>query len=93
MEVLVQEDFLVGVSELILRTAKANPAVLTNYIIWRVLAAFYPDRPVEPSARCVKAISSYPYPLVLAVHAFGTGFMRQVNISRPLIGQKGFIVI
>ena len=51
VEVLVQEDFLVGVNELILRTAKANPAVLTNYIIWRVLAAFYPDRPAEPNAR------------------------------------------
>ena len=52
VEVLVQEDFLVGVNELVQRTAKANPAVLTNYIIWRVLAAFYPDRPAEPNARC-----------------------------------------
>ena len=53
VEVLVQEDFLVGVNELILSTAKTNPAVLTNYIIWRVLAAFYPDRPADSSARCV----------------------------------------
>ena len=53
---LVQEDFLVGVNELILGTAKTNPPVLTNYIIWRVLAAFYPDRPADSSARCVKAV-------------------------------------
>ena len=59
MEVLVQEDFLVGVNELILRTAETNPAVLTNYIIWRVLAAFYPDRPADPSARCVTNPGNY----------------------------------
>ena len=51
----MQEDFLVGVNELILSTAKTNPAVLTNYIIWRVLAAFYPDRPADSRARCVNA--------------------------------------
>ena len=55
VEVLVQEDFLVGVNELILSTAKTNPAVLTNYIIWRVLAAFYPDRPADSRARCVNS--------------------------------------
>ena len=56
---MVQEDFLSGVNALV-KDYSSTPwgrNVLTNYMIWRLLAAFYPDRPPEESVRrerCLK---------------------------------------
>ncbi len=50
-EVLVQEEFISGVNDLVIRYTAEKPSVLTNYMIWRVLAAFYPDRPPDAQAR------------------------------------------
>ena len=77
-EVLVQEDFLRGVNDLVLEyrnisgkySIRDGDDILINYMIWRLIAAFYPDRPVDETARkekCLKDTEDMFAPAVTAM--------------------------
>ena len=91
-EVLVQEDFLIGANELITHY-RANPQgeeILVDYMIWRLLAAFYPDRPPDESQRkerCLKEAEEMFAPAVTAMYIKAKGIAQ----SEKVVGQAIYI--
>jgi len=77
--VLIQEDFLRGVNDLVLEyrnpsslqySAEEGNDILINYMTWRLIAAFYPDRPMDESerkAKCLKDTEDMFAPAVTAM--------------------------
>ena len=83
-EVLVQEDFLRGVNDLVLQYRNLSTEdpfengndILTNYMIWRLIAAFYPDRPIDEAERkskCLKDTEDMFAPAVTAMFVESKG--------------------
>ena len=83
-EVLVQEDFLRGVNNLVLeyqtfsvdRSLEEGNDILINYMIWRLIAAFYPDRPIveaERKEKCLKDTEDMFAPAVTAMFVENIG--------------------
>ena len=89
-EILVQADFLRGVNDLVLQyrnisgntTMENGEDVLINYMIWRLVAAFYPDRPLEETARkekCLKETEEMFAPAVTAMFVEAKGDISKIN--------------
>lgn len=91
-EVLVQEDFLRGVNDLVklYRSTAEGNRVLVNYMIWRMLAAFYPDRPPDEAQRkerCLKEAEEMFAPAVTAMYIKAKG----VEQSERVVQQVSFM--
>lgn len=85
-EVLVQEHFLRGVNDLVLQYRNLSTEdpfengndILTNYMIWRLIAAFYPDRPIDEAERkskCLKDTEDMFAPAVTAMFVESKGIL------------------
>jgi hypothetical protein len=83
-EVLVQKEFLQGVNDLVLQyrnmstehSIEEGNDILTNYMIWRLIAAFYPDRPIDEAERkskCLKDTEDMFAPAVTAMFVESKG--------------------
>ena len=77
-EVLVQEEFLAGVNDLInsYQATESGRLVLNYYMIWRILASFYPDRPQEEAQRkerCLKETEEAFAPAVTSMYIKAKG--------------------
>ena len=73
-----------GVNELVLqyrnisteRSFEEGNDILTNYMIWRLIAAFYPDRPIDEAERkskCLKDTEDMFAPAVTAMFVESKG--------------------
>ena len=87
-EVLVQADFLKGVTELVneYQSTAEGREVMRNYLIWRLIAAFYPDRPVEENQRkerCLKETEEMFAPVVTSMYIQAKGIKK----SRDVVDQ------
>ena len=76
--VLVQEDFLRGADLLARAYLSTAPgrATLENYLVWRLLADFYPDRSpnvAERRERCVKETEELFAPAVTSLYIKAKG--------------------
>eukprot|EP00095_Tigriopus_kingsejongensis_P004755 snap_masked-scaffold510_size151595-processed-gene-0.9 protein:Tk04755 transcript:snap_masked-scaffold510_size151595-processed-gene-0.9-mRNA-1 annotation:"endothelin-converting enzyme" len=92
-KVLVQEDFLDGLNTLVLehRKSERGRKVLINYMIWRLLAAFYPDRPpdeIQRKERCLKETEDMFAPVVTAMYIRDKG----VEASEQIVQQVDMMV-
>ena len=88
-EVLVQKEFLQGVNDLVLQyrnmstehSIEEGNDILTNYMIWRLIAAFYPDRPIDEAERkskCLKDTEDMFAPAVTAMFVESKGIVAYV---------------
>lgn len=77
IEVLLQEDYLRSLNALVLKYFNEDRlSVLQNYMIWRVIAAFYLDRPSKVDDRketCLKQTEEVFSPVVTAMYIRSTG--------------------
>lgn len=91
-KVLVQEEFLTGVDALVRRyRAEGRHEVLINYMTWRLVAAFYPDRPPDESQRrerCLKETEDMFAPAVTAMYIRAKG----IGKSRETVEQVTMMV-
>lgn len=93
IKILVQEDFLKGVNQLVVEHQKEERGrqVLVNYMIWRLLAAFYPDRPpdeIQRKERCLKETEDMFAPVVTAMYIRDKG----VEASEQIVQQVDMMV-
>lgn len=77
IEVLLQEDYFRSLNALVLKYFNQDRlSVLQNYMIWRVIAAFYLDRPSNVDDRketCLKQTEEVFSPVVTAMYIRSTG--------------------
>ena len=70
-----QEKFLRGVNDLIL-SYRENETVLENYMVWRVVASYYPDRHSDEDKReenCLKQTEDVFAPAVTSLYIRAKG--------------------
>ena len=84
-EVLVQVDFLRGVNILVQKyqSTSEGRTILRNYLIWRLVAAFYPERPVEEiprKERCLKETEEIFAPSITAMYVEAKGVKKSKDV-------------
>ncbi len=100
----MQEDFLSGVTSLVkeYQSTADGEAVLTNYLMWRVLCAFFPDHSTDCAQHrenCLKDTEVMFAPAVTAMYVRAKGVdkahevVRQVRDGPHAVGQKSFSCI
>merc|ERR1719464_1196896 len=76
-EILIQEKFVKGVHKLVAQyLSDGRQKVLQNYMIWRVVASFYPDQPSEEYHRresCLKQTEDVFSPVVTSMYIRSKG--------------------
>ena len=87
-EVMIQVEFLEGITKLVkdYNATELGREILNNYLIWRILAAFFPDRPQEESQRqerCVKETEELFAPAVTSMYVKAKG----VESSEKIVHQ------
>ena len=74
---LLQKKFVTGVNQLVAQyLSEGRQKVIENYMIWRVVASFYPDQPSEEYHRresCLKQTEDVFSPVVTAMYIRSKG--------------------
>ena len=89
---IFQEPFLRGVQSLVQKYKEDGlESVLENYMIWRVVATFYPNRPSEEYVRretCLKLTEDVFSPVVTSMYIKSMG----IDKSKMAVDQVTMMV-
>lgn len=89
-EVLVQEEYLDGLNSLMVQEYLGAPEgseALVNYMIWKLVSAFYPDRPSDESQRverCLKETEEFFAPAITALYVEAKGLAKSLEVVQAV---------